>query len=141
MLIYLAAVESQLQLRKAEGVSTRHESCLDFLSNSLDHCLKNHELCSLGQNSWMPTRLLDLGSLSTDLGQVRLVETRSAVESTVYLTLSHMWGTTPVLKLTKSNYSVFMEGLSLDLLPQRFVDTVYLAKRLNVRYLWIDSLW
>ncbi|KAF2005644.1 HET-domain-containing protein [Amniculicola lignicola CBS 123094] len=132
--------ESKLKLRKAEGDSTRHESCLDFLSKSLDHCLKHHELCSLGQNSWVPTRLLDLGSLGTDLGQVRLVETGSGVESPVYLTLSHMWGTASVLKLVKSNYSDFMKGLRLDLLPQRFIDSVYLARRLKLRYLWIDSL-
>lgn len=58
-----------------------------------------------------------------------------------YLTLSHVWGSTNPLSLTKINYSSMKIGIQVDLLPQCFVDAICIARRLDVRYLWIDSLW
>ena len=56
------------------------------------------------------------------------------------MTLSYRWGTLPALKLTRSTAQAFHGGMPFLDLPQTFKDTIKVARRFSVRYLWIDAL-
>lgn len=135
-----------LQLSTPQRTSTTDETCMKFLSESLAHCLSQHELCSLEHDNWIPTRLLDVHEDSVKRDCIRVVERKDA-QATVanmrveYLTLSHVWGSTHPLTLTKANYNTMKMAITVDLLPQCFLDAVNITRRLGIRYLWIDSLW
>ncbi|MBE3042118.1 HET domain-containing protein [Candidatus Bathyarchaeota archaeon] len=94
----------------------------------------------------MPNRLLDVDVQAPgwDASRVRLVEKQEMgnIEAMPYLTLSHKWGAASMLKLAKSNLDEFKNaGIKLEKLPQRLSDAVSLTRHLNLRYLWVDSLW
>lgn len=57
-----------------------------------------------------------------------------------YITLSHKWGTTTLLKLKTTNINSLREHIPLASLTQTFRDAVQIARWVGVRYLWIDSL-
>lgn len=44
------------------------------------------------------------------------------------------------LKLTRDELHRFQEGIPIDSLPQTFQDAIGIARRLRIRYIWIDSL-
>jgi hypothetical protein len=115
----------------------------------MDDCekaCKFHESCSttreLQKSKPLPTRLLDVGSESNK--QIKLVETKVAKLdcSVKYMTLSHCWGDPEkMLKLLPTNREEFIkEGIKYEHLPKTFQDVVVLARLLEIRYVWIDSL-
>jgi hypothetical protein len=57
-----------------------------------------------------------------------------------YLALSHIWGRSQFTKLTTSNFQDLQKSISPSDLSQTFQDAIIVARRLGVRYLWIDSL-
>ena len=83
----------------------------------------------------MPTRVLDVGRES-----VRLIEPRPQAINSPYLTLSHCWGQTEVIKLTTATISSMQAGIPILELPMLYQDAVTACKHLEIRYLWIDSL-
>ncbi|KAH9215206.1 heterokaryon incompatibility protein-domain-containing protein [Leptodontidium sp. 2 PMI_412] len=87
---------------------------------------------------WLPTRLLELNEPS--VGQLRLRETCELLSHPAYVTLSHCWGDAQFFKLTGETHAQLARGIPLSLLAQTFQDTVLVAGRLGVKYLWIDSL-
>ena len=57
-----------------------------------------------------------------------------------YMTLSHRWGNASFLKLKLTNLAELQTGFSVTDLPRTFQDAVVIARRLDCRYIWIDSL-
>ncbi|KAL0261463.1 hypothetical protein SLS55_002893 [Diplodia seriata] len=107
----------------------------------LDECDGQHSTCrSLNRSpGYIPTRLLDLGS--PDDPYVRLVESHECLAPCRYVTLSHCWGATRMdgpLRLLQANYATMRAGIAN--LPRTFLEAVQVARHLQVRYLWIDSL-
>jgi hypothetical protein len=88
--------------------------------------------------AWYPTRLLDVG----EVGKIRIIETYKDPPTSPYMTLSHCWGSVEKmpLRLLKDNYNSLMEGMPVEKLPKTFQDSVCVCHRLDIRYLWIDSL-
>jgi len=66
------------------------------------------------------------------------LETREQVGS--YVTLSHCWGGITPIKTTLENISSHTAQIKMANLPPTFADAVQVARKLNVQYLWIDSL-
>lgn len=60
----------------------------------------------------------------------------------LYVTLSHCWGSSKFIKLTKENCDDFEKGIALGSLPKTFQQAIDFASRLrkDVRYIWIDAL-
>lgn len=85
----------------------------------------------------MPTRVLDLGQ-GFEVDVVRLFE--SSGELAPFVALSHCWGTSHRLMLTRETFDKVKGGIALADLPQTFRDAVKITKKLGLRYLWIDSL-
>lgn len=103
----------------------------------LSKCLLDHEPCKISGLRELPTRVLDLQSFERS-NDIRLYESNG--EAAPYCTLSHCWGTVPVIKLTRNVLNRYKERIQFDWLPRTFQDAVTFTRSLSVRYLWIDSL-
>jgi hypothetical protein len=57
-----------------------------------------------------------------------------------YAALSHCWGKAQPLTTTSGNLSEHLIAIQLDRLPKTFREAVLLARRLDLQYIWIDSL-
>ncbi|KAF2013981.1 HET-domain-containing protein [Aaosphaeria arxii CBS 175.79] len=101
-----------------------------------DQCISNHTQCDHPKNKYQPPRLLEVKSDS-----FRLVIPNEPGLSYLYATLSHCWGSNShFLKLTSSNIDAMMQWAPVENLPTTFRDAVRLCCRIDIHYLWIDSL-
>ncbi|OHF03688.1 heterokaryon incompatibility protein [Colletotrichum orchidophilum] len=107
-------------------------------------CLSAHAASNndLKAEPWYPTRLLDRKASGGSLDSVRLAITFEEPPShnDRYATLSHCWGSAPVLELKKATCNDFREGTELSKLPKTFREAIQVTRRLGVRFLWMDSL-
>ena len=88
----------------------------------------------------MPTRLLDVSSARTTANKVFLVQGTSIPSDLEYMSLSHCWGSKPVISLSLTNIESLKRGISVPDLPKTFQDAVIVASWFQCQYLWIDSL-
>ena len=86
-----------------------------------------------------PTRLLDV-DIEADNLDLRLIEASPMREYVRYITLSHCWGGKSGTKLLKRNLATMKKKISFTSLPLTFQHTIILARKLRIRYIWIDSL-
>lgn len=96
----------------------------------------------------MPTRVVDIGD--TENQEPRLVLTadlnppngRSNTTGHQYLALSHCWGLTmpPTATTTSSTLAERLQAIPTAGLSRTFTDFIDIARRMNFRYVWIDSL-
>ncbi|KAK3304909.1 heterokaryon incompatibility protein-domain-containing protein [Chaetomium strumarium] len=112
-------------------------------ANWFQACSKFHAECrKLAEKvpRFTPDRLIEIlgGRHEKDL-RWRLV-LREDIGDVPYLTLSHCWGTSLPLRLTKNNYSEFLRTSSCSRLPKTFQDALDVTLSLGFRYIWIDSL-
>lgn len=84
----------------------------------------------------LPTRVIDVKP--PDSLCVQFYESGGA--SAQYITLSHCWVSSPTVRLTQRSLEHMMERIDINSLPRTFPNAVELACRLNIQYLWIDSL-
>ena len=110
----------------------------ELQKNWIRDCSENHPACRSVSGDWMPTRVLDVGNTKCSI--VRLIETRPQAVNGPYLTLSHCWGQSEVVKLTTANKDSMHNGIPVPGLPLLYQDAVTVCRRLEIRYLWIDSL-
>jgi hypothetical protein len=122
--------------------STKSAETLSLAKNWIADCTANHQRCNIviGEKPRYPTRLLNFGLVDDSHTCCRLVETSTTVLDGPYMTLSHCWGLADCLKLTTDNYDQLLSGITLSLLPQLYQDAFYIARCLNIKNLWIDSL-
>jgi hypothetical protein len=115
---------------------------LQTASSWLQECLSKHKACNRGVPDipWYPTRVLDLTNIHPHKDTIRLIKTAEEPLQTPYATLSHCWGGGRFLQLTKATLPIFCTSISLLDLPRTFQEVVFVARRLDIRYLWIDSL-
>ena len=108
----------------------------------LTNCTVNHERYNhpRTRQRWMPTRLLDLSSAGNTASTVFLVECSSIPSDLEYMTVSHCWGSKPVISLSQTNIESLKRGIPISVLPKTFQDAVVVAGWFQCRYLWIDSL-
>lgn len=104
-------------------------------------CAENHAKCNKKYTALRyPTRLSDVGALG-EATQVRLCLTVDYMPIEPYVALSHCWGNPQhVPRLTTQNEDVLRAGFDVASLPKTYVDAICVARRLRVRWLWIDSL-
>lgn len=94
-----------------------------------------HESCKLKGQPLIPTRLLYLGD-----ERVRLLVPADLPSRPKYATLSHCWGNLSFVTLKKSSLASFREVIPDNTLTKTFLDAIYIARFLDIEYLWIDSL-
>lgn len=108
----------------------------------IDDCVENHEECQKNHPALCPIRLLDLIRFRSS-GDIVLVELdEDPSERIPYTTLSHCWGTptSGPFTTTLANLASRKECISFDDFPLTFQDAVTTTRKLNIAYLWIDSL-
>jgi hypothetical protein len=105
----------------------------------IQHCQKNHAICLSFAESPLPTRVLDVActSSSTNL-DIKLYKSQGEREP--YICLSHRWGASHVIQTTKATLANHKRNISWSDLPRTFQDAISVTRRLNIRYLWIDTL-
>jgi hypothetical protein len=103
----------------------------------LARCDKEHKLCKhVSSLSPLPKRVIDVG-LSTNL--IKLVETKKDAVGR-YVTLSYCWGTDQISNTTSSSMEERKTRIDILSLSKSFQDAINLTRRLNIQYIWIDSL-
>jgi hypothetical protein len=85
-----------------------------------------------------PTRLLNVGN-DADVA-VRLEVVDQSAFNMPYVTLSHRWGQPEPPKLTRASFQELKSGVAKCTFPGTFRDAIYVAIKVGVKYLWIDSL-
>jgi hypothetical protein len=100
----------------------------------LNHCLTTHPACPQTAIA-MPKRLLFVGSTPQD--NIRLIE--DVPNDVKFIALSHCWGTNK-FRTTQSNLYERVRNIPWDEFPKTFQDIVIVSRKLEVRYVWIDSL-
>ncbi|KAK7434088.1 hypothetical protein Landi51_13681 [Colletotrichum acutatum] len=119
-----------------------HITSLAQAKSWIKDCKHEHTKCDMIETNskWYPTRLIDIGP-PEKLGDVcRMVNTGEEAIEGPYLTLSHCWGDTKSLVLTKNNAVQLFEGIPSDDLPLLYSNAVFVAHIIGIRYLWIDAL-
>ena len=108
---------------------------------------KNHEVTGQSmresdEETELPTRVLVVGSQNLYL-YCPQKDKEGKWPKGKYITLSHCWGPDqsqlPLLT-TKDNLEAHKRGIELSQLPKTFQNAVTVARKIDVQYLWIDSL-
>lgn len=101
-------------------------------------CQRQHKACPREQDVTLPSRVIDVC-----LGQNEpsvLLHCQQGVSKGRYITLSYCWGGDQPIKLSKSNIGVWQNRIPSEGLPKTLIDAIECARRLSIRYLWVDSL-
>lgn len=111
-----------------------------FLNSSLRKCLEEHTGCRESQDcDWWPRRLL-LTRKHEGRCVVQLIDTKDHRPLSGYAALSHCWGSEQLTCTTSDNIRSHQDVITLTTLPRTFQDAITVAVKMNVAYLWIDSL-
>ncbi len=122
----------------------RYDECMELMVTcvrlrekilGVDH---PYTISTAGENTTLPTRVIDVGSQKEIRPRPRLFETKGI--SGTYLSLSHRWGRMPKLRTTHSEVENFQSELPMDSMPATFRDAMEVTRQLGFLYLWIDSL-
>ena len=128
------------------GHTTDSDSSFHQVTKWIKDCENNHPKCVRKHidRKFVPTRLIDLGLAGASIPErFPIVETAKNNIQGPYITLSHCWGKSDFVKLESKTFDAFTtSGVPIEKLKtnQNFVGAVTLALKLNVRYIWIDSL-
>ena len=124
--------------------NTASAPCWKLAKQWLTSCLTDHTKCtkSLSARPYHPTRLIEVASCPSDSDdELHLRIAGEHSPDIPYMTLSHCWGKSEFLKLTKATSQRLRDGFSgADTLSKTFQDAITICQELGVRYLWIDSL-
>ncbi|OCK80858.1 HET-domain-containing protein [Lepidopterella palustris CBS 459.81] len=85
----------------------------------------------------MPIRVIDVISFE-DHGDPRLLETRGLKGR--YIAISHSWGRVVKPFTTTKNIESLKKRIDFASLPKTFQDSIFIARKLRVQYVWIDSV-
>jgi hypothetical protein len=125
------------ELKDYEDPSTGHAIVLGQIKDWLHDCNSDHRNPCVLENVPLPTRLLDISSLSSG-GDPMLCITKGARGR--YMCLSHCWGKTHPLRTTRATLESHLQGIPILQLPKTFRDMIAVAQFLEIDYLWIDSI-
>jgi hypothetical protein len=109
------------------------EKVKEKIDTWINTCLQCHEYCRRTGDSPFPTRLLNVTYDSP-----KLENTAGKVGN--YAALSHCWGGHNSLTTTVSTISYWENGTSMTELPLTIRDAVDLTRKLDIPYLWADTL-
>ncbi|KAK0649807.1 heterokaryon incompatibility protein-domain-containing protein [Cercophora newfieldiana] len=116
---------------------TEPEECATHVRRWMSRCISHYKLCLPEAPSYIPKRIIDVGTLASTV--VKLIETNGDIER--YVCLGHCWGQTRPACITKTTtLARNKHGIAWELLPATFQDAVDFTRRLQLRFLWIDSI-
>lgn len=116
-----------------------------YVLERLRNCQAHHDLCA-EEKTWLPTRLVEICSdVDTPRpvsysNSFRVVESANIATRRSYATVSHMWGAHQTIALTTETQDAYTAGISNHMMPKKYLEAAIVARRLGIKYLWIDSL-
>lgn len=125
---------------------TGSELCKSLAMRWFINCITRHTKCrerhsQQSSTDWLPTRLINVGLPgNAQLPQLILISKLKSARNNSYITLSHHWESTHIVKLESSNIDLFRQCIPFKSLSNTFVDTITVTRALGIRYLWINSL-
>ncbi|KAI1323786.1 heterokaryon incompatibility protein-domain-containing protein [Xylariaceae sp. FL0255] len=126
--------ESPLSVKTRDAVMKQIQEC----KTGHEHQLKHHYDFDDGKRKqYVPDRLVDLGSDSSNLDAVLLDDTSKVKQP--FVALSHCWGGTIPYRTLKANKRDLCQRIEFSRLSQNFKDAFTVARWLSYRYIWIDS--
>lgn len=136
-------LEHEWQKLEVAKLTEKHfgsEMSFDTIRNWLSSCEKTHghPKCARSAEAPLPRRIIEILGIHDD-GSPFLKLRETFGESAKYIALSHRWGKKNP-KTTKENLFQMYTGIAFENLPKTYQDAITCAQRLEVRYVWIDSL-
>ncbi|KAH7176061.1 heterokaryon incompatibility protein-domain-containing protein [Dactylonectria macrodidyma] len=141
---HLSNAETIAQRDIPRQISTGTRENLDLAKHWLQNCVENHPGCQptdgIGELSWLPTRLLYVGSPTSEC--LRLVSTSSLKEQNQvsYAVLSHRWGEQKDFVLTLANLQSYQEAIQASKLSRTLQEAIQVSRHLGLEYLWVDCM-
>ena len=148
---YLPRCRLSMELNFSDDPAAEHESivcrnigsnsggpdCIDFVRRQIQECEDYHKDCPGAIIPALPTRILDLGTYSTD---IKLVQSEGLCGK--YAALSHCWGSPghPPTKTLSTNVEERMRRIKFGDLSTVFQEAVTATRSLGMQYIWIDAL-
>ena len=104
-------------------------------------CIASHHACRSNVKSRLPTRLIDVTRTRRDGAEgVRLVQTSPSQVGT-YACPSHCWGKVDIkCCTTEATLDKAIDFIECNSMPQNFRDAIVMARRFQIRFIWIDSI-
>lgn len=128
------------------GRPIRSADSFDIVRDWIRTCLDRHSGCwsqyvnftkLTNDEDSLPTRVIDIGKSSASSNPHLEVYSRVLGP---YIALSHRWGTSKVVRTTKNTLEEHKKQIPWDKMSKTFQDAIHIARKVDVRYLWIDSL-
>ncbi|OAL51539.1 HET-domain-containing protein [Pyrenochaeta sp. DS3sAY3a] len=118
--------------------STESMSTWSLTKNWLEVCDNSHQSCAKSrlESRYSPTRVIDI----TPGQPPRLIAVGASTKPFRYTTLSHCWGSSLHLSLLSTNIDTLQMAIPSSGLSKTFQDAIEVTRRLQINYLWIDSL-
>ncbi|KAJ3541688.1 hypothetical protein NM208_g4492 [Fusarium decemcellulare] len=121
--------------------NTGHEDVAKLAKTWLQDCKDFHRCESVGgtrDTDWYPQRLIYVGDTNQP---PRLILREEEHVEGGYAALSHCWGPNPQFTMLSSDtLEQFRDEIPLEELPASFRDAIITCRRLDIPYIWIDSL-
>ncbi|KAH7629591.1 HET-domain-containing protein [Sordaria sp. MPI-SDFR-AT-0083] len=125
------------------SLNTESEASLNQVLQWIENCVSNHPSCNYMVHEQLqgqyPSRFIEVGSVGSPTAKV-CESAGIAFRKQRYTTLSHCWGSSVPTRLLLENHDSLLQGFALAELPKTFQEAIVVTRRLNVQFLWIDSL-
>ncbi|ESU17472.1 hypothetical protein FGSG_13822, partial [Fusarium graminearum PH-1] len=109
----------------------------DMIRGWIGDCINNHEDCkAASEDRPFPTCVVAVGDDETEPH----LFIPNSDDHGRYIALSHCWGDVMPLKTTKACFAEFCQSIDFARFPRTFQDAIIVCRKLNIKYLWIDSL-
>ncbi|KAH6672104.1 heterokaryon incompatibility protein-domain-containing protein [Halenospora varia] len=112
------------------------EDSMFMVTQLVDECINIHSRCRAPQTTFLPTRILDVGSI-VDSTVLLLI---SGDLKARYAALSYCWGGRQEVVAKEDSLEAMTRGIAISVLPKTIQDAVTVTRRLGLRYLWVDAL-
>lgn len=116
----------------------------------LKDCIENHPGCRIRfDRDFLPSRLIDVGLQDQNgyFSMPHIIETKESLSHSdlrrnkwQYATLSHCWGKSIHLTTKTETINERKTAIPISSMNKTFADAIHATRKLEIRYLWIDSL-
>lgn len=136
---WLSGVLPDLPVGCSVPQSTFSTSSVDWAKYRLRQCRQHHLICQPSdatQQLMMPKRMLDIGTMQEH--GIRLVDLHETHGP--YACLSYCWGQLEFVRTTSSTIEQHRAMVPWEALPLTFQHAIVFLRKLEIQFLWIDSL-
>ncbi|KAG8161309.1 hypothetical protein KVR01_009573 [Diaporthe batatas] len=134
-----AAEDFHVSGRVIASQNVPQNALFDVVRAWMDSCGKRHKVCAPAPSDdspLLPSRVIDVTQDGLD---PRLVVSDEGQRGQ-YAALSHCWGGLQILQTNAATLAQYQDNIPLDELPRSFKDAITIARKLQIQFLWIDSL-